>query len=71
VLVADDHPVVHQGLQSCLAGQEPIRIVGEAVDGDEAVQKALALRPNLVVMDGAMPQLSVEAALRWLGKYVR
>jgi two-component system, NarL family, nitrate/nitrite response regulator NarL len=62
VLVADDHPVVRKGLQSCLAGHKRLRIVGEAADGDEAVQKALTLGPDLVLMDLVMPRLNGLAA---------
>jgi two-component system, NarL family, nitrate/nitrite response regulator NarL len=55
VLVADDHPVVRKGLQSCLARQGHIRIVGEAADGDEALRKARELKPDVVLMDISMP----------------
>jgi two-component system, NarL family, nitrate/nitrite response regulator NarL len=62
LLVADDHPVVRQGLQFCLRREARLRIVGEAVDGEEAVQKALTLGPDLVLMDLAMPRLDGLAA---------
>ena len=58
VLVADDHPVVRKGLQTCLARQGRLRIVGEAADGDEALRKARELRPDVVLMDISMPGLN-------------
>jgi two-component system response regulator NreC len=67
VLVADDHPVVRKGLQSCLARQDGIKVVGEAADGEEALQKALELTPDVVLLDISMPRkdgLAVTGALR-------
>jgi two-component system, NarL family, nitrate/nitrite response regulator NarL len=55
VLVVDDHPVVRKGLQSCLANRENLKIVGEAADGAEAIQKVKELDPDLVLMDINMP----------------
>lgn len=67
VLVADDHPVVRRGLQALLAKQERLAIVGEAVDGEDALQKALTLSPDVVLLDISMPRrdgLEVAAMLR-------
>ena len=67
VLLADDHPVVRKGLQSCLARQDSLKVVGEAADGDEALAKALELLPDVVLLDISMPRrdgLAVAAALR-------
>ena len=67
VLIADDHPVVRKGLQSCLSRQDRLRIVGEAANGDEALEKALELKPDVVLMDISMPRrdgLAVTQALR-------
>lgn len=67
VLIADDHPVVRRGLQACLARQESLKVVGEAADGDEALEKALELAPDVVLMDISMPRrdgLAVTQALR-------
>jgi len=55
VLVADDHPVVRKGLQSCLSRQSHLRVIGEACDGDEALRKARDLKPDVVLMDISMP----------------
>lgn len=62
VLVADDHAVVRAGIVSLLAAEPGIEVVGEAVDGEDAVAQALALRPDLVVMDVRMPRLTGDEA---------
>src|SRR2546422_8668993 len=58
VLVVDDHPVVRKGLQSCLARQERLKIVGEAADGDEALKRTRELAPDVVLLDLDLPRLS-------------
>jgi two-component system nitrate/nitrite response regulator NarL len=58
VLLVDDHPVVRQGLNLCLARSENVSIVGEAADGREALRKAKELSPDIVLMDIDMPQMS-------------
>jgi DNA-binding NarL/FixJ family response regulator len=68
VLIADDHPVVRKGLQSCLGRQPNVRIVGEAADGDEALRKARELLPDLVLMDISMPGLNGLAVTEVLRK---
>ena len=55
VLVADDHQVVRAGIVALLEQQEGFQVVGEAGTGDEAVEKALAKRPDVVLMDLQMP----------------
>lgn len=55
VLVADDHAVVRSGLSSLLSGSD-IQIVGEAANGDQAVEDTLRLKPDVVLMDIRMPQ---------------
>jgi two-component system, NarL family, nitrate/nitrite response regulator NarL len=58
VFLADDHPVVRKGLQSCLAKQDSLRIVGEAADGEEALAKIRELLPDVVLLDISMPRLT-------------
>src|SRR4051812_1368581 len=66
VLLADDHPVVREGLRAYLEVQDGIEVVGEAADGDEAVARAEALRPDVVLMDLVMPRRDGVAAMREL-----
>jgi two-component system nitrate/nitrite response regulator NarL len=68
VLVADDHPVVRKGVQICLAKQDNMRVVGEAVDGDEALRKARELSPDVVLMDISMPGMNGLAVTEVLRK---
>jgi DNA-binding NarL/FixJ family response regulator len=55
VLIADDHPVVREGLRGMLAAEPGITVVGEAGSGDEAVTMARLHRPDVVLMDLRMP----------------
>ncbi|MBO2455874.1 response regulator transcription factor [Actinomadura barringtoniae] len=63
VLIADDHPVVRQGLRTFLGIQEDIEVVGEAEDGVSAVSLAESLEPDIVLMDLKMPGADGLAAL--------
>lgn len=63
VLIADDHPVVRQGLRTYLGIQDDIEVVGEAADGVEAVSMAERLEPDIVLMDLKMPGAGGLAAL--------
>jgi two-component system, NarL family, nitrate/nitrite response regulator NarL len=58
LLLADDHPVVLQGLRSFLAAQQGLVVVGEAVDGQVALRMARELAPDVVLMDIDMPRLN-------------
>ena len=63
VLVADDHEIVREGLRMILSEEyETIEVVGEAVDGEEAVRLVERLRPDVVLMDVMMPRLDGIAA---------
>jgi DNA-binding NarL/FixJ family response regulator len=55
VLLADDHPVVREGLRGMLAAEPDIDVAGEAGSGDEAVSLGRALRPDVILMDLRMP----------------
>ena len=56
LLIADDHPIVREGLRALLATEPGMQVVGEAVDGVEAVLKAHSLHPDVVVLDLLMPR---------------
>ena len=62
VLVADDHAMVRMGLASLLDTEPDIEVVGEAENGEDAVNKASALKPDVIVMDLVMPKMDGTAA---------
>ncbi|HKW38352.1 MAG TPA: response regulator transcription factor [Burkholderiales bacterium] len=65
VMLADDHAVVRDGLRALLEGGNELQVIGVAGNGREAVAEALRLRPDIVIMDIAMPELDgVEATRR-------
>jgi two-component system, NarL family, response regulator NreC len=67
ILLADDHTVVRRGLRLLLEGQPEFSVVAEASDGKQAVEEAEASRPDVVVLDVAMPNLNgIEATHRIL-----
>jgi DNA-binding NarL/FixJ family response regulator len=68
VLLAEDHQIVREGLQSLLKHEGDIEVVGEAETGREAVQLTRKLRPDVVVMDIAMPLLNGLEATRQIRK---
>ncbi|NGZ86364.1 response regulator transcription factor [Duganella sp. SAP-35] len=63
VMVVDDHPLMRAGLTEAISSQADMRVVGEASDGNEAVERYAALRPDVTIMDIAMPQLCGVKAL--------
>ncbi|HZA83538.1 MAG TPA: response regulator transcription factor [Actinomycetes bacterium] len=66
LLIADDHPVVRDGLRAMLATQPDMELVGEAATGIEAVERVRTLRPDVVLMDLQMPDLDGPAAIATL-----
>lgn len=64
ILLADDHKILREGLSAILAKKSDLDVVGHAADGQEAVQKALQLQPDAVVMDINMPTLDGIQATR-------
>ena len=58
VLIADDHPIVRQGMRYCLAQTEGIHVIAEADDGDKALRMAKAHQPDLVLMDIVMRRMN-------------
>ncbi len=67
VLVADDHPVFRYGMRALLSAEPDTELVGEATDGEEAIQLAASLRPDVILMDLNMPGTNgIEATRRIL-----
>lgn len=64
LLLVDDHPVVRDGLAAIAETQPDMDVVGEALDGEEAVERALELRPDVVLMDLRLPKLTGVEAIR-------
>ena len=65
ILLADDHNIMRRGLRLLLERQPGFEVVGEAADGRQAVERAEATKPDVVVLDIAMPNMSgIEAAQR-------
>ena len=65
ILIADDHPLMRQGLASLLSADSGLRIVGDAQNGADAVEKTGKLKPDVIVMDLSMPVMDgVEATRR-------
>ena len=64
VFIADDHPVMHEGLTHLLHAQEDIRVVGVAADGRDAVRQVSQLHPDVVIADIAMPEMNGIEATR-------
>jgi DNA-binding NarL/FixJ family response regulator len=66
ILVADDHPMLREGLVTVLGTQPDFEVVGEAADGSEVVKLAETLRPDLILLDLEMPEADGVAALERL-----
>jgi len=64
ILIADDHAIVQEGLQMILEAQRDLVVVGTAADGRDAIGKAEALRPDVIIMDIAMPEMNGIEATR-------
>ncbi|MDR6564489.1 MULTISPECIES: response regulator transcription factor [Arcicella] len=63
VLLADDHDVVRKGMKMLLEDEESVKVIGEASDGLDAIEKIKALSPNVVILDLTMPKMTgIEAA---------
>ncbi len=70
VLLADDHTIVREGVRLCLEAFGDISVVAEAEDGQEAVQLAVQLRPDVAVVDLTMPRLNGVEAIRQIRRDV-
>ncbi len=58
ILLADDHAILRDGIRALLSDEADLQVVGEAENGRQALEKARALRPDIVIMDIGMPLLS-------------
>ena len=68
IVLADDHVTVRHGLKLLIDSQPDMQVVAEASDGETAVQRAVSLKPNVIVMDISMPGMNGLAATRTLRK---
>jgi DNA-binding NarL/FixJ family response regulator len=68
LMIVDDHPVVRDGLSGMFAGEEGIEVVAEAANGADAVRRARALTPDVILMDLRMPELDGVAAITALAR---
>jgi len=58
LILADDHPIFLRGLRSVLAGENELQIIGEAANGEEALQLIRELKPDLAILDVEMPKMT-------------
>ncbi|MFL7870545.1 MAG: response regulator [Anaerolineales bacterium] len=68
VLIADDHPIVRQGLEILINAQPDMRLIGQAADGNEALRLIKELKPDVIVMDLKMPVKDGLSTIRELKK---
>jgi len=69
VLIVDDHAAVRQGIQMFLDTVPSIQIVGEAIDGQDAICKAESLQPDVILMDLVLPRLDGLSAITGIKRY--
>ena len=71
VLIADDHRLFAEALDAILASEPEIEVIGRARNGEEAVRQALALKPDVILMDIAMPVVDGVEATKRIRKRLR
>jgi NarL family two-component system response regulator LiaR len=64
ILIADDHAVVREGLRTLINTEPGMKVIGEAADGAEAVQKVISLQPDVILLDMVMPHKDGLAAIQ-------
>jgi len=64
IVIADDHPIFRDGLRRLLETEPDLKVIGEACDGNEAVKLARQLKPDILLLDLAMPRRPGLEALR-------
>ena len=69
ILIADDHPVVREGLITMISREEDFEVIGEAKDGVEVVGKARELKPDIILMDLRMPEMDGVEAIREISSF--
>ncbi len=70
ILIVDDHDIVRKGIKLLIHTQQEMKVVGEAIDGWEAIEKAKDLRPDVIILDIAMPRLNGLDCIELLKKTV-
>ena len=58
ILIADDHDIIREGIKNILRNQSDYKVVGEAVNGEEALEKTEKLKPDILLLDISMPKVS-------------
>ena len=66
ILIVDDHVLFREGMRNIIRHWEEFEVVGEAANGQEAVEKAQELRPDVILMDIAMPRMNGIQATHWI-----
>src|SRR5687767_5521577 len=56
ILIADDHPIVREGLRALINSMPDLKLIGEATNGEDAIEQARTLRPDIILLDLMMPR---------------
>jgi two-component system, NarL family, response regulator LiaR len=70
IMVVDDHPVVRKGIVAMLDTEPDLKVVGECCNGEEAIQRVLTLKPDVILMDLVMPKVDGIEAIRGIKQIV-
>lgn len=69
ILISDDHAVVREGLRALIEAEDDMELIGEAIDGLQAVEKTKALKPDVILMDLVMPRMEGAEAIQQIRDY--